>query len=117
MKEPDRYTFSYGNTYPFKSEHGKYVLYEDYVNFCNEIIGLGVKKAIDVQDLLDTVQACLIAAGGSSNIDELEKQLKDVGTNPSHFIKKRFQDLEKENNELKGEIIKLNEELRDFSIL
>ncbi|MHB8953539.1 MAG: hypothetical protein ACYC4U_11265 [Pirellulaceae bacterium] len=38
-------------------------------------------------DALDTVTACLRAAGGSGDMDELQKQLRAAGAKPSYFIK------------------------------
>lgn len=43
------------------------------------------------RDLLDTIHNCLIAAGGSEDIDELEHQLNQSGTKPSDFIRKQFE--------------------------
>lgn len=40
---------------------------------------------------IDTVAACLIAAGGSEDIDELEQQVKAAGTYPSDFVRQQFQ--------------------------
>jgi hypothetical protein len=41
-------------------------------------------------DLLDTVVSCLQAAGGSSDIDELEKQCNAAGSKPSDFIRSQI---------------------------
>lgn len=43
---------------------------------------------------LDTVFACLVAAGASENLDEQERQIKAAGTKPSDFIRTRIAELE-----------------------
>jgi hypothetical protein len=43
-----------------------------------------------VQNLLDTVKACLVAVGGSEDDDELERQVKAAGTKPSDFVRSRY---------------------------
>ena len=44
----------------------------------------------DIRDLLDTVHNCLIAAGGSTDIDKLEQQLFEAGAKPSEFVAYRI---------------------------
>lgn len=48
------------------------------------------KKA---QDWVDGVVACLVAAGAPSTRAELERTVRNAGTHPSDFIKKRFHEL------------------------
>jgi hypothetical protein len=43
-----------------------------------------------VSDYRDTVHACLIAAGGSENINELERQVCAAGTTPSDFVRQQL---------------------------
>ena len=44
-------------------------------------------------DLIDTVHACLVAAGAPTDIDEQEKVVCAAGTKPSHFIKGKIKKL------------------------
>jgi hypothetical protein len=52
------------------------------------------------QDWLDSVYACLIAAGAPEDIDKMEAVVKEAGTKPSDFIRKRITDLEQQRNNL-----------------
>lgn len=52
-----------------------------------------------IKSLIDTIHQCLIAAGGSEDIDELEAQVKSVGTKPSDFIKYQFTNLQNRIND------------------
>lgn len=54
-------------------------------------------------DLIDTVHACLLAAGGSEDIDELEKQSRAAGQNPSDFVRARIEAITAERDALKTE--------------
>jgi len=58
------------------------------------------KHLLSQNDLLDTIHACLVAAGGSEDIEELEKEVEAAGEKPSDFIKKKFADLQKDNHDL-----------------
>ena len=53
------------------------------------------------RDLIDTVSACLIAAGASEDLDEMERQVKAAGTKPSHFVQAQFQKLQDEVKQLR----------------
>ena len=46
-----------------------------------------------VANLLETIHNCMIAAGGSQDLDELERQMNAVGTHPSHFIEHQMKQL------------------------
>lgn len=52
------------------------------------------------QDYIDSVAACLQAAGASTNLDVLEAQVKEAGTKPSHFIKQQMDELQASNTEM-----------------
>lgn len=41
----------------------------------------------DAKNLIDTVEACLVAAGGSPVLELLEIQCKETGAKPSDFVK------------------------------
>lgn len=45
------------------------------------------------RDLIDTVLACLQAAGGSEDLDELERQCNAAGPRPSFFIAQQIGEL------------------------
>lgn len=49
------------------------------------------------QDYVDSVDSCLIAAGASENIDEMEAQVNEAGTEPSHFIVQQINELRESN--------------------
>lgn len=49
------------------------------------------------QDYVDSVDACLQAAGASSDIDVMEAQVNEAGTKPSHFIKQQMDELRQSN--------------------
>ncbi len=61
-----------------------------------------------IGDLVDTVEACLRAAGASEDFDEMERQVVAAGTKPSHFIKRQFE-------EKNLRIVELEEECRSRS--
>lgn len=44
-----------------------------------------------LEDHVDTTVACLQAAGGSEDIDELERECMEAGPKPSCFIRQQFQ--------------------------
>lgn len=52
------------------------------------------------RDLLDTVKACLVAAGGSERDDDLERQCNATGDKPSIFIGSRVNRLRNALDEL-----------------
>lgn len=67
------------------------------VRGCGELIGEMHEvadgefvKYADAANLLDTIKACLVAAGGSENDDELEKQCYMAGTKLSKFVAAQF---------------------------
>lgn len=47
-----------------------------------------------VRDLIDTVLACLRAAGGSDDLDELERQCKAAGKYPSDYVAQQIRELQ-----------------------
>lgn len=51
------------------------------------------RMRIQSRDLIDTVLACLRAAGGSEDLDELEQQLNAAGPRPSFFIAQQVGEL------------------------
>jgi cell division protein FtsB len=66
---------------------------------------------VSFQDLLDTVYNCLMAAGGPSDIDELQKEVNAAGPKPSHFVKAQFDKLNAQISELKDKNANLSKEL------
>lgn len=52
---------------------------------------LRARILLSYADVLDTVLACLRAAGGSETPSELQKQLEAAGSGPADFIRKQFQ--------------------------
>jgi hypothetical protein len=65
-----------------------------------DIAAIIAENLTERKDLIDTVHNCLIAAGGSEDIDELEKEVNLAGKKPSDFIRKQFQELQKDNKNL-----------------
>jgi hypothetical protein len=53
------------------------------------------------RDWLDSVHACLVAAGAPENIDEMESVVRSAGAKPSDFIRKRIAELDAENKQLR----------------
>lgn len=51
-----------------------------------------------VQDHKDTALACLRAAGGSEDLDELERQCNEAGPKPSFFVRKQFEKLREQRD-------------------
>ena len=60
-----------------------------------------------LRDYVDTVHACLIAAGGSEDIDELERQVNAAGPKPSFFVRKQIQAHARENERLREALEKI----------
>lgn len=50
------------------------------------------------QDHKDTTLACLRAAGGSEDLAELERQCNEAGPKPSFFVRKQFEELQKQRD-------------------
>lgn len=51
-----------------------------------------------IQDHKDTTLACLRAAGGSEDLDELERQCNEAGPKPSFFVRQQFEELKKQRD-------------------
>lgn len=49
------------------------------------------------QDYMDSIDACLQAAGASPDIDVMEAQVMEMGNKPSHFIKQQMDELRQSN--------------------
>lgn len=44
-------------------------------------------------EMVDTIQECLLAAGGSPDMEELEDQIMEAGWFPSDFIRRQMERL------------------------
>lgn len=55
------------------------------------------RQAGKLERYVDTVVACLQAAGASSDIDVMEAQVSEAGTKPSHFIAQQMDELRQSN--------------------
>jgi hypothetical protein len=53
------------------------------------------------QDWLDSVHACLVAAGAPADIDEMEGVVRAAGDYPSDFVRQRFEKQEAEVKRLR----------------
>lgn len=51
-----------------------------------------------IADYRDTVHAVLKAAGGSEDLDELERQCNEAGPKPSFFVRKQFEKLREQRD-------------------
>lgn len=51
-----------------------------------------------ITDHADTTLACLRAAGGSEDLDELERQCNEAGPKPSFFVRRQFEKLREQRD-------------------
>lgn len=50
-----------------------------------------------LKDWVETVHACLVAAGGSKDVDELERQMD--GMSPVEFVRSQFEKAQEKKND------------------
>lgn len=75
--------------HPLKNTH-----VNDVPVIAASLIVAATKEEHDLnKQLLDTVYACLVAAGASEDVDIQEQQVNAAGTKPSHFIKQQMEKL------------------------
>lgn len=70
----------------------------------NQISILQKETATWKSNYVDSVYACLVAAGAPEDINEMEPVVRSAGTKPSHFIKKVVDDLNRRIKELENNL-------------
>lgn len=67
---------------------------------CVVIIDLLLKEVIELKNrnrfLLETISACLVAAGASEDPDKQEKEVRAAGNVPSDFIRHKIEQSNKQ---------------------
>ena len=77
-----------------------------------------IETLLHMRDLVDTIEACLVAAGAPNpdvvGVNEMERVVSEAGTKPSHFIKQEVKKKEGKIKRLNDLIWLMQREIKEY---